>query len=222
MPRLRMRRMILSRSGCSSGSPPLSVTMPVPSAASWSTRRSTSARRNRRRMVVVLVAVGAGQIAAANRNEVRGRGAAGNLNAVISIRASRKRLCMRRTGRLTEMLFMRRLRASPRGARHRFPYYARGSDGVPSALKKPPPGRKLMFVEADLQVRLYGDGGLPGYPRGSRAGRHPTAQACAVATPGLKARLYEYRTRGGRARPTAHMEIDLRVAGIGDRPTPDP
>ena len=71
MPRLRMRRMISSSSGCSSGSPPLMVMTDVPSSASLSTTLEHGVSRNRLGKIVVFVAVFASQIAAADGNDVR-------------------------------------------------------------------------------------------------------------------------------------------------------
>ena len=70
MPRLRMRRIRSSRSGCSIGSPPLKATTDVPSSASLSMRRSIAVGRDRRRHLVVLVAVAAVDVAAADRDDL--------------------------------------------------------------------------------------------------------------------------------------------------------
>ena len=61
-----------SSSGCRSGSPPLSVMMPVPSSASRSTRRKDLICANGLRMVVELIAIRASQVTAAYRDEVGG------------------------------------------------------------------------------------------------------------------------------------------------------
>ena len=62
--------MIVSISGCSKGSPPLIVTMAVFRYARRSMRRIISSVGIGRRKIVVFVAVGASQIASANRNDV--------------------------------------------------------------------------------------------------------------------------------------------------------
>ena len=70
MPFLRMRAMIASRSGCSSGSPPLMVTTAVPKFAEAVDAAQHFSGVHRLREIVEFVAIRAGQIAAADRNDV--------------------------------------------------------------------------------------------------------------------------------------------------------
>ena len=71
MPRLRMRRTISSNWGCSSGSPPLIVMMVVPKSFRLVDAAEHLLQRNGLGKIVELVAIGAGEIAAANGNQVR-------------------------------------------------------------------------------------------------------------------------------------------------------
>ena len=75
-PRRRMAAMISSSSGCSSGSPPESVTMLVPRSANLLMRLIMTSDGDGLREVVVFVAVGARQVAAADGDDVRHDGMA--------------------------------------------------------------------------------------------------------------------------------------------------